>query len=456
MNYFHWNIDGWVSPAQEEIYRQVVDSASNSAHFVEIGCWKGRSTAMMAVNIVNSGKSIKFDAIDHFKGSQEHQPLTSITNESLLSEFLKNIEPVKDIVNLVVEDSSLAASRYLDKSIDFVFIDGDHSYEGVHKDIQAWLPKIKEGGIIAGDDFNNIDFPGVANAVIDFFSDVSLIDNVWFYKIPKQVRHVNIVKQDEGVNLNYNYEREIEGAYIICVENNSLSNDRLKLSTQALERAGMKYTVFYGYDGSDEKQIKTPEHLKDKDYMRWIKKTDHMLSYPEIGCALSHMALWAHCMTIDKPIVILEHDAIMLQPYTHFPFYNAFHYLGHKYIALEAIQSNNLENDYCFLIDYLNDNPEQEVLDHPMLNYSSENWWFPMGHHAYAIDPAMAKRLFTHYLQQGLKNVNDVMQDSFIFECFYTKLYATQAFDSYERSTIGKVIENGRRKNIFTTPGVSL
>lgn len=43
------------------------------------------------------------------------------------------------------------------KQVDLVFIDGDHSYKGCKGDIQAWLPNIKQGGIIAVHDYRKIE-----------------------------------------------------------------------------------------------------------------------------------------------------------------------------------------------------------------------------------------------------------------------------------------------------------
>jgi hypothetical protein len=45
-----------------------------------------------------------------------------------------------------------AAKLYPDNSLDFVLIDASHDYPSVHADILAWLPKVKSGGILAGDD----------------------------------------------------------------------------------------------------------------------------------------------------------------------------------------------------------------------------------------------------------------------------------------------------------------
>ena len=57
-----------------------------------------------------------------------------------------------------------AAKGVQDESLDFVFIDADHSYEGCLADIRAWGPKVKFGGLIAGHDYSE-KWPGVMRAV---------------------------------------------------------------------------------------------------------------------------------------------------------------------------------------------------------------------------------------------------------------------------------------------------
>jgi predicted O-methyltransferase YrrM len=60
------------------------------------------------------------------------------------------------------------AERLEDNSLDFVFIDAIHLYENVKEDINTWLPKVKQTGIIAGHDYGK-DFPGVIAAVHELF-----------------------------------------------------------------------------------------------------------------------------------------------------------------------------------------------------------------------------------------------------------------------------------------------
>ena len=163
MDHFYEGIEGWF--CFQAFYDRAVDAAPQSgAHFVEVGAWKGRSSSYMAVAIKNSGKQIKFDVVDTWKGSSEHTELSSIVNDTLFDEFLANIDPVKDIINPVRTTSVLAASQYADNSLDFVLIDANHDYEPVKEDILAWLPKVKSGGVLAGDDYP---WPGVTQAVTE-------------------------------------------------------------------------------------------------------------------------------------------------------------------------------------------------------------------------------------------------------------------------------------------------
>ena len=62
------------------------------------------------------------------------------------------------------------ASRYDNASLDFCFIDADHAYESVSKDIDAWRPKVKRGGILAGHDYIHEPGFGVVQAVNERFA----------------------------------------------------------------------------------------------------------------------------------------------------------------------------------------------------------------------------------------------------------------------------------------------
>jgi predicted O-methyltransferase YrrM len=142
----------------------------------------GKSTAFMAVEIANSKKYIKFDAIDTWQGSEEHAEMDIIKKDELYNKFLSNIERVKYYINPIRDWSVEASKRYADDSLDFVFIDAAHDYDNVKADINAWYPKVKRGGHIAGHDYS-ADWPGVRQAVDEYFVGKNVVksEGSWCY-----------------------------------------------------------------------------------------------------------------------------------------------------------------------------------------------------------------------------------------------------------------------------------
>lgn len=162
MKHFWSTIEGWVG--DNPTYRMALDKAQDGQHFVEVGVYKGRSAAFMAVELINRGLKIQFDAIDHFKGSEEHGDLS----ETLYMTCMQNLKSVADVVNVIKMNSLEAVNLYKDASLDFIFVDGSHDYESVMADLNAWYPKIKETGIFTGDDYQPGFWPGVIAAVNNF------------------------------------------------------------------------------------------------------------------------------------------------------------------------------------------------------------------------------------------------------------------------------------------------
>jgi len=194
MEHFYHNIgEDWFSYPQ--LYKRIVDNSQDGAHLVEVGSWKGRSAAFMAVEIINSNKNIKFDCVDTWKGSIEHTTYDVITEEKLYDVFLSNIEPVKHIINPIRMTSIEASKLYEDNSLDFVFIDASHEYEDVKEDILAWLPKVKIGGILAGHDYNT--FEGVNRAVDEIFNinNLEISEYCYIYKKQNMEKFYNIEEQ---------------------------------------------------------------------------------------------------------------------------------------------------------------------------------------------------------------------------------------------------------------------
>lgn len=176
------SISGFFAQEDFEFYKKVVNNATDNCHFVEVGSYKGRSSAYMAVEIALSKKSIKFDCVDTWEGSEEHQlgqPFqdADVVNNRLYNVFLNNMSPVQGFFNPVKSTSIEASKMYQNNSLDFVFIDAAHDYDNVCADINAWAPKVKSGGIISGHDWHHLP---IKKAVNDTLGEVNSFGNCWY------------------------------------------------------------------------------------------------------------------------------------------------------------------------------------------------------------------------------------------------------------------------------------
>jgi len=173
MQHYWQNVEGWFSEEDCMFYKLIIDRVTAPAHFVEIGCWKGKSSSYMAVEIINSGKDIQFDCVDTWNGDPNevvHMADPDVANNRLFDVFVNNMKPVEGKYKAVRSDSVSAAANYADESLDFVFIDAAHDYDSVKADILAWFPKVKSGGIFSGHDYNH---PPVKQAVHEMLTNVS-------------------------------------------------------------------------------------------------------------------------------------------------------------------------------------------------------------------------------------------------------------------------------------------
>jgi predicted O-methyltransferase YrrM len=185
-------IPGWTN--FQDVYDAAVEESRDGAVFVEVGTWLGRSAAYMATKIQESEKKIRFFAVDNFEGSPEeavHASTMAALQEQgtdLESACRKNLQDcgLDKYVRIVKDQSWIAAEGFADGSVDFCMIDASHEYRFVKRDIEAWLPKIKPGGVIAGDD---LDEPGVKQAVQEVFGDQWMSSKKrwpsWIYHVPR-------------------------------------------------------------------------------------------------------------------------------------------------------------------------------------------------------------------------------------------------------------------------------
>lgn len=167
-------IQGWFN--YQKTYDFLVSMVPDNGIFVECGAWLGCSSSYLC-DIAQD--RINVYIVDTWKGSPNELTLTHYlaTQTDIYNIFLDNMGTRK--FNPLRMDSCEASKTFSDESCDVVYIDMEHTYDAVKKDIEHWLPKVKIGGYIAGHDYAYI-FPGVVKAVNEYFNNVKVMDgNCW-------------------------------------------------------------------------------------------------------------------------------------------------------------------------------------------------------------------------------------------------------------------------------------
>ncbi len=157
-----------------KFYKEQVERMKDGDRFVEVGVYYGRSFSYFIVEMINAGK--RFDCVAVDACPWDGEPCTG---------FHRHMEPLKDYYRVMFErvDSFVAAQNFEDGSIDLCFTDANHQYDFISKDIAAYLPKMKKGGVISGHDYDD---PGVERAVKEAFGDNFTHNpdqNIWYVEV---------------------------------------------------------------------------------------------------------------------------------------------------------------------------------------------------------------------------------------------------------------------------------
>lgn len=136
---------------------------------IELGSWLGKSTRCIARNLSEDGVVY---AVDHWKGSIEHQGPFKNMLPQLYEQFLSNMIRSKLAHKVVpMRMATLeAAKEFLEKHVvpDVVYIDASHDEESVYADIQTYFPLVQGHGVLCGDDWNYGEGQPVKRAVKRF------------------------------------------------------------------------------------------------------------------------------------------------------------------------------------------------------------------------------------------------------------------------------------------------
>lgn len=182
------------------------------SHGCEISAEIGMAFGGLTRHFLSTIQSIKeYHAIDPFMGGYD--------NSDAMSNFLKDVnekhgngsEIWRDAILYNLKDygcrfkmhyglSAAVSHHFANNSIDCIFIDGDHTYEGVKQDLINYYYKVKPGGLILFDDYS-FPFPGVVRAVDHFIDN----NHLQLVKINKHNNYY-VVKPDKPLEFLWQYE----------------------------------------------------------------------------------------------------------------------------------------------------------------------------------------------------------------------------------------------------------
>lgn len=184
---------------QKKRWHVLVNLLKNKPHRIgaEIGVWKGYTTQYLLKHLRSIGQYYAIDPWtlnNDYKNSMNSESMKKQAEniEKVFNTYKRNVREFKERVITIRKTSEEASFLIEDESLDFVFIDGIHTYEYVSKDIKLWLPKLKDGGLLSGHDYEREDgnSTGVKKAVDEIFPKIEIgSNNVWW--VWKNEKYIN-------------------------------------------------------------------------------------------------------------------------------------------------------------------------------------------------------------------------------------------------------------------------
>lgn len=183
------SIPGMITPEAGKFLYSLCYMQDLEGDVVEIGSWQGRSSTFLA-RAVKESLNGNFYAIDHFGGNAGKEEFYAINGSlsSLKDNFNDNLSRfgLIDTVNLLDMVNTEACEKIKGRKIRFLFIDGDHTKDGVKKDIELFFPQLEKGSIVVFDDYFE-GFSGLIEAVDEILEKYNF-DKVFYH------RHTLVIK----------------------------------------------------------------------------------------------------------------------------------------------------------------------------------------------------------------------------------------------------------------------
>jgi len=188
--------------SRHEIVCKYIKNITNGI-FVEIGTDKGE----FADFILSSNNSCVLYCVDPYtKYDEYNDAINNITGDKLYESVKTKLTYKYGNRIKFIRKFSHDAIDDIPNNIDFVYIDGNHSYNYVYQDIKDWYSKIKSNGIIIGDD-----------AVDDDNTKRDEKNNVYIEWVPGCYGEYGVIKafEDFTTESPYSYKKLINNQFIL-------------------------------------------------------------------------------------------------------------------------------------------------------------------------------------------------------------------------------------------------
>lgn len=138
-------------------FPQLLNSLGLKNRGVELGTFKGEFSKTLldswpgTLFMVDVWRPLEIEEYDDQSNHSFHS--------DAFSETMKNTSQHSERAHMIRSRGNIAADLFQNGTLDFVYIDANHTYESVSEDIEIWFPKVRSGGILAGHDYLKLDYP---------------------------------------------------------------------------------------------------------------------------------------------------------------------------------------------------------------------------------------------------------------------------------------------------------
>jgi len=164
------SLEGLITASVGEFLRLHAGRVADGYAIVELGSYKGKSTAYLAAGASDGVQVYAVDAWD-LPGNQAGWGALRFTDCATREAFRQQLmlSGARDKVTVIQEFTAAAGREWSGPPVGMLYVDADHSYDSVCADFAAWAPHLTPGALVVFDDYGGRN-KGVTQAVNELVS----------------------------------------------------------------------------------------------------------------------------------------------------------------------------------------------------------------------------------------------------------------------------------------------